>query len=103
MRRRQRLSVEEEWELKAWSQQLEKWGWPVRISQLEKIATDLLLLKGDTKKLGKNWTARWLQRHPDMKSKFVPPLDKSRAMAQNAGSIGRYFRLYDQIIKDHDI
>jgi len=103
MGRRQRLSPEEELELKAWCQKLEEWGWPARISQLEHMAKELLKLKGDTKKLGKNWTTKWLKRYPEMKSKFVPPLDKSRAMAQNAGSIGRYFLLYDQIVQDYDI
>ncbi len=103
MRRRQRLSPEEENELVEWSRQLEEWGWPARISQLEKMAKDMLVLKGDMENLGKNWTAKWLKRHPEMKSKFVPPLDKSRAMAQNAGTIGRYFLLQDQIIQDQEI
>ena len=94
IKRRQRLSVKEECELKDLSQQLEEWGWPARINQLEKMTTELLELKGDTKKLRRNWTAKWLKRHPEIKSKFVPPLDKSRAMAQNAGSVGRYSRTW---------
>ena len=98
MRRRQRLSPEEENELVEWSRQLEEWGWPARISQLKKMAKDMLVLKGDMENLRKNWTAKWLKRHPEMKSKFVLPLDKSRAMTQNAGTIGRYFLLQDQII-----
>ena len=41
----QRLSNREEDVLVSWCKQLEAWGWPARISQLRKMATELLQAK----------------------------------------------------------
>ena len=54
----------------------------------------MLIKKGDIKRLGKNWQAYFFQRHPELKSKFIPPLNKKRARAQNPEVFQRYFDLF---------
>ena len=58
------------------------------------MAKDMLIKKGDIKSLGKNWQAYFFQRHPELKSKFIPPLNKKRARAQNPEVFQRYFDLF---------
>jgi hypothetical protein len=48
------------------------------------MVKDMLVKKGDYEKLGKNWQASYFQRHPELKSKFIPLFNKERARAQNA-------------------
>jgi hypothetical protein len=94
----QRLTVLEELALKDWCQQLEAWGFPARIESLRRMATDMLLAKGDAEPLGHNWQSYFFQRHPELKSKFVPLLDKERATAQNPAVFQRYFNLFWTLI-----
>ena len=58
------------------------------------MAKDMLEEKGDYEKLGKNWQTYFFQRHLELKSKFIPPLDKERARAQNPEVFQRYFDLF---------
>ena len=44
---RQRLSLKEEQIVERHIRQLEVWGWPLMVSQLQKMATELLRAKGD--------------------------------------------------------
>jgi hypothetical protein len=46
------------------------------------------------KTLRKNWQSSYFQRYPELKSKFIPPLDKKRARAQNPEVFQRYFDLF---------
>ena len=100
---RQRLSVGEEEALQLWLLQLNKWGWPARISQLEAIAIDLLRAKGDIEELGIYWTRSFLLRYPELKKKFVVGLDKERSLAQNPDIITNWFQLFRDIVKEYDI
>ena len=61
----QRLSVQKEEAIHKWVLQLGAWGWPPLISQLYRIASDLLKPKGDFKPLGVNWPSHFLTRHPE--------------------------------------
>jgi hypothetical protein len=67
------------------------------------MATDMLLAKGDNTPLGQNWQGYFFQRHPELKSKFIPPLDKERAIAQDAAVFQRYFDLFWTIVTLYDI
>jgi Tc5 transposase DNA-binding domain len=78
---RMRLTLLEELALVEWCNQLEAWGFPPRVESLRRMAIDMLLDKEDPVPLGLNWTGAFLSRHPKLKSKFIPPLDKERAMA----------------------
>ena len=100
---RQRLSIREEEALQSWLLQLNKWGWPARISQLEAMAIELLRAKGDMEELGIHWTTSFLSQHPDLKKKFVVGLDKERSLAQNPDIITNWFQLFYDVVKEYNI
>ena len=75
---RQRLTPAEEDVLEEYCLLLESWGCPARISQLKQIAEELLVAKGDTKLIGKNWPSKFLKRYPALKSVFTTPQDRNR-------------------------
>jgi hypothetical protein len=99
----QRLSAQEELELKYYVEKLGAWGWPPMISELHKMAVELLKAKGDTKSLYKNWPQSFLRRHPDLYSRFVSPLDKSRALAGDEEQIRHYFALFKKTKEEYNI
>ena len=80
---RQRLSPVEEQIIERHIMQLEVWGWPPMISQVQKMAKELLITKGDLKELRINQTQKYLKRYPQLKSRFVPLLDKSRVILED--------------------
>lgn len=47
------------------------------------MAQDMLKDKAIYTPLGKNWPQKFLSRHKDIKTKYIPPLDKERALAQD--------------------
>jgi hypothetical protein len=79
----QRLSLEEEEAICDWILRLQAWGWPPRVKQVRSIAKELLIKKSDDKPVGINWPQKFLKRHPQIKTAYVPSLDKERAMTQN--------------------
>jgi hypothetical protein len=91
---RRRLSPQEENIIERHILQLEVWGWPPLVSQVQKMAKKLLIAKGDTKDLGPNWSQRFLKRHPHLKSRFIAPLDKDRIISEDLGQIRRFFELF---------
>jgi len=106
--RKQRLSPEEESVLVKWITRLQVWGWPARVEQARFMAEDLLRAKGDSKPLGINWTQKFLKRHKQLKTKYIPPLDKERALAQDPYILSDWFQLYQRIkaefnVQDSDI
>jgi hypothetical protein len=48
----QLLSIGEEEAIVGWIKQLGDWGWPPRVTQLRKMATELLQAKGIKEELG---------------------------------------------------
>jgi hypothetical protein len=105
---KQRVSVQEEEAIRRWILQLGAWGWPPLVSQVNRMAIEVLKAKGDTEPLGHNWHSRFLDRHPDLRSRFVPPLDKERLVATDPEQIQRYFELFAKVkaekkIHDDDV
>ena len=47
------------------------------------MAEDLLRVKGDIQPLSKNWVQKFLSRHKEIKTKYILPLNKERALAQD--------------------
>ena len=72
-------------------------GFPPRLGIFGVVAKDLAEQNaeqmGDPKlaKLGKAWLQRFLNRHPNVSSKFGSNLDRQRALAGNPGPIIDYF------------
>ena len=67
------------------------------------MAEELLQTKQDFKELGKNWSEKFLGRHPILQSKYSRTLDQERFLAQNRDSIREWFDLYWRIKAQHGI
>lgn len=67
------------------------------------MAEDLLKVKGDFKPLGINWTQKFLKRHKEIKTKYIPPLDKERALAQDPEILMGWFKLYRRIKAEYNV
>ena len=101
--KRQRLTPEEEQAIATWILRLQAWGWPPWVKQTRSMAIELLLRKGDTKPLGVNWVQKFLSRHPDIKTQYIPPLDKERAIAQDPEVLIGWFQLFQQTLDTYQI
>ena len=100
---RQRLTVLEEASLVKCMTQLMNWGWPPTISQLERMATHLLIRKGDREPLGQHWYEAFLARHPDFRLKYSKALDQARKDISDSESYRKWFDLYTRTIKEYGI
>ena len=99
----QRLSPGEEAALLAWILRLQAWGWPPRVEQVRSMANDLLLAKGDEVPIGLNWPKKFMKRHPEIKSVYISPLDKERAMAQDPTILQGWFDLYLKLRTEFEV
>ncbi len=79
---KQRLTPEEE-SLENKVLQLQAWGWPPKVAQLQDMAHKLLQAKGDYKELGVIWNSGFLERHPALQSKYSRTLDQERYLAED--------------------
>ena len=101
--RRQKLNPQEELAIVNWLHRLQAWGWPSRIDQVREMAAELLKKKGDTQSLGIHWGQKFLGRHQQLKTAFVPSLDKKRAMSQDCQILDQWFVLYSKIKTEYSI
>ncbi len=67
------------------------------------MAEELLRAKQDFKEPGKNWSEKFLCRHPVLQSKYSHTLDQERFLSQNRDSIREWFDLYLSIKAQHGI
>lgn len=94
MENRQLLTLFEESVVESYCNTLHGWGWPARIHQIRRMATEILKNKGDARDLGANWHLAFLQRHPDLKSKISSPRSMDRITAQDRNIFVRWFDLF---------
>ncbi len=99
----QRLSLEEEEAICDWILRLQAWGWSPRVKQVRSIAKELLIKKNDDKSVEINWSQKFLKRHPQIKTAYVPSLDKERAMTQNFDILADWFNLFQSLKEEHEI
>ena len=100
---KQRLTPEEEESIQNLVLEIQSWGFPPRVAQLQEMTEELLQARHEFKELGKNWTAGFLNRHPVLQSKYSRTLDPDRFFAQNRDSIQQWFDLYWSIKAKHGI
>jgi hypothetical protein len=50
------------------------------VKQVRSIAKELLIKKSDDKSVEVNWLQKFLKRHSQIKTVYISPLDKERAM-----------------------
>ncbi len=67
----------EEESIKSWVLEIQSWGFPLKVAQLQEMAQELLRTKGDYKEL------RFLGRYPTLQAKYNRTLDQNRFLAQN--------------------
>lgn len=67
------------------------------------MAQELLIAKGDIGDLGVNWVSRFLDRHPELRSRYVPPLDKERALAKKPDIVQGWSDLFLYTKQKYDI
>lgn len=73
------------------------------VSQLQKMATELLKAKGYIEDIRINWSQRFLQRHPHLKSRFVALLDKDRVCSEDLEQILRFFELFKSTKAEYNV
>lgn len=99
----QRLTPEEEDAIKKTILQLFAWGWPMTIKAVEALASQLLVKRGDTQPLGKNWHYSFLARHPDLKTLWSRSMDQGRKDATNHETARKWFDLFLTVRLLYDI
>ena len=67
------------------------------------MAEELLRAKGDTQLIGQNWPAKFIRRHPNLKSVFIAPQDRNRQLSEDPDIIAHWFELYKDTIDEHNI
>jgi hypothetical protein len=99
----QRLTPAEEDSIVKAIYQLDAWGWPMSISAIEHLATQLLLAKHDDKPLGKNWYYHFLSRHPDLRTRRSRAMDQSRKDALDHQTADQWFKLFQTTLLKYSI
>lgn len=100
----QNLTSQEEKAVVRWISKVDDWGWPPKVDYMKQIALGFMRSHGpefQNLKLGKNWITRFLNRHPQLASKFATRLDKQRSYASNPIILRDFFHkvsLFIQII-----
>ena len=89
----QNLTIVEEQAIKDWVEKVDGFGWPPRIEYVRHMALGFIRSHGiRNPTLGKNWITRFLDRHPDLASRFTNRLDKQRAYANNPEILLDFFK-----------
>ena len=89
----QNLTIDEENAIIEWISKVDGFGWPPRTAYVRQMALGFLRGHGiHHPTLGKNWITRFLDRHPDLASRFASRLDKQRAYASNPAIIRDFFQ-----------
>ena len=93
----QRLSIVQEENLARWVLRQEALNYAPTHAQVRAIATGVLKQAGDFEPLGKKWTAHFLNRHPELKTKLGRRTDWERVNAATPENITRLFDLYETV------
>ena len=80
--------------LKKWILDLEAQGHPVRYSQLREQVLIVLQVSSGPEKIGRNWVSRFVQRHPDIKSKIGKKMDYLRLKYTTVEALSAQFDLF---------
>jgi len=75
---------------------LDSRGFPPRPRDVQEMA-DLLLAERDASPVGKNWATNFINRRPEIQSKFNRKYDHKRAQCEDPVIIGDWFRLVHNV------
>ncbi|KAJ5340358.1 hypothetical protein N7541_009482 [Penicillium brevicompactum] len=100
-----KLTGIEEESMKSWLISMDRRGAALTISMLVDMANLLLKERGETpvQRVGKNWPANYLNRHPELTSRFSRKYDYKRALMEDPRVIREWFDLFQSTIVQHGI
>ena len=75
---------------------LDSRGFAPRLAGVEDMANYILESRGG-KRVGKLWAHRFVQRQPDLKTRFTRVYDFQRALCEDPDVLGAWFRLVENI------
>jgi len=89
-----KLSNTEEESLKNWILDMDKRGLPLQVSNVRHLAQLLLSARSKPSKdisISEKWVSRFIQRHPELKSKYTRQYDYQRAKCEDPELIKGWF------------
>ena len=108
--REQELMVAEEKTLSGWICDLNDRGFPPKVEMVSAMARIIILQRYDDPEMadpaelevGQHWISRFLNRHPELVTKFSTQVNKQRMAANELQALKRHFRdLKSLMIKHH--
>lgn len=90
-RRQQLLTEHEEKSIVQWCQRMDDWGFPLKLGLVKEMAAYLIKKRHCGHKLGVHWLGRFLDRNPEIQSRFTTRLERQRAYADNPVLLKDYF------------
>ena len=89
----QHLTIAEETAIEEWIIKVDYLGWPPLIDYIHQMPLGFIESHGiQNPKIGNNWITRFLDRHPNLASRFTNRLDKQRAYASNPEIFRDFFQ-----------
>ena len=101
-----KLSDIEEDTLSRWILDMYECGLPLRISNVRYLAQLLLsarLKSSEKAAIGEQWVNQFIQRHPELKSKYTRQYDYQRAKCENPELIKNWFTCVQETIQKYGI
>ena len=101
----QLITMMEEKAIVAWCKEQDDRGFPPRLDMVKDMALYLYEKRTGNKiiRVGKNWITRFLDRHPDLATKFSKKLDHQRAHASCPRLLKDYFSKLSYIIHQYNL
>jgi hypothetical protein len=90
-RHQQLLTEYEEKSIVQWCERMDDWGFPLRLSLVKEMAAYLVSKRASGRKLGRHWLTRFLDRNPELSSRFTGRIERQRAFANNPRLLKDYF------------
>lgn len=102
---RRKLHASEEAVPVQWILSMDKRGLPPRPSTVRSMANLLLEKRGDgnPETTGPTWVSRFIQRHPEIKSKFVRKFNYKRSCCEDPKIMKNWFDLVQDITTEYQI
>ncbi|BCR86319.1 uncharacterized protein ACHE_30306S [Aspergillus chevalieri] len=101
-----KLSNTEEESLKNWILDMDKRGLPLQVSNVRHLAQLLLSARSKPSKdisISEKWVSRFIQRHPELKSKYTRQYDYQRAKCEDPELIKGWFNRVQETILRYGI
>ena len=102
----QKLSETEESTLSAWILDMDSRGLPLQLSTVHHLAQLLLTARLSSSQpviLGEHWVNRFIQHHPELKSKYTRKYDYQRAKCEDPQLIKDWFKRVKETIEKYGI